>query len=42
MEINTKAKILTEEECDDFIIKVKTSGSKLQRGIDRIRDYKTR
>lgn len=34
--------ILTEEECDDFISRLKSSGSKLIKGVDRIRDYKTR
>lgn len=31
--------ILTEDECDEFIQKVKAKGSKLIKGIDRIRDY---
>lgn len=34
--------VLSEQECDDFIKAVKTKGSKLIKGIDRIRDYKTR
>lgn len=34
--------LLNEKECDDFIANVKSKGSKLIAGIDRIRDYSTR
>jgi hypothetical protein len=34
-----RQQILTEKECDDFIKSVKSKGSKLIKGVDRIRDY---
>ena len=34
-----RKRILTEDECDEFIRAVKMKGSKLIKGIDRIRDY---
>lgn len=37
-----RKQILSETECDEFIRCVKFEGSKLIKGIDRIRDYKTR
>ena len=33
-------KLMTEQECDDFIMEVKEKDSKLIKGIDKIEDYK--
>ncbi|MBC8319844.1 MAG: hypothetical protein H8E34_03890 [Bacteroidetes bacterium] len=37
-----RTSLLKEAECDEFIKSVKSKGSKLIKGIDKIRDYHTR
>ena len=37
-----RVNLLTEAECDEFIITVKRKGSRLIKGVDKIRDYHTR
>ncbi|MCF8380157.1 MAG: hypothetical protein K9H49_11305 [Bacteroidales bacterium] len=37
-----RKKILTEKECDEFIKRVKSKGSRLIASINHIRDYKSR